>query len=86
MLSLRGPYKVVLRWLKFDRGAGVQQTRKLEPLQKSDNRLAVKLHNFIKTVSPGFIKTVSTGHNCLQSYEDYETCTNLKKAPPLGGA
>ncbi len=33
-----GPYKVVLRWLKFDRG-GVQQTRKLEPLQKSDNRL-----------------------------------------------
>ncbi len=40
-MSLRGPYKVVLMWLKFDRG-GVQQTRKLEPLQKSDNRLLTK--------------------------------------------
>ncbi len=39
-MALRGPYKVVLRWLKFDRGGGVQQTQKLEPLQKSDNRLS----------------------------------------------
>ncbi len=32
-MSLRGPYKVVLRWLKFDRG-GLQQPGKLKPLQR----------------------------------------------------
>ena len=43
MLSLGGPYKIVLRRLKFDRGRGVQQTQKLGPLRKSDNRLRVHI-------------------------------------------
>ncbi len=38
-LKLKYMYnKEVLRWLKFYRW-GVQPTQKLEPLQKSDNRL-----------------------------------------------
>ncbi len=36
-MCLQGPYKGVLGWLKFDQR--VQETEKLEPLQKSDNRL-----------------------------------------------
>ncbi len=33
-MCLWTPYKGVLGWLKFDRGGGVQETKKLEPLRK----------------------------------------------------
>ena len=50
-MSLWRPYKVVLRWLKFYQGGGVQQTQKLETLQKSDNQLqlffAIVLKSFV---------------------------------------